>query len=222
MATKKRRSAEVRREPLPAAVRRRAVAHLRACDPVMARVIEKVGPCRMEIDRSSTLFAALSRSILYQQISGSAAAAIHERMIALCGGHEPHPEDVLAHSADELRGIGLSRQKAAYMHSLAEHVHAGLSLASVRRVDDEEAIRRLTAVKGVGRWTAEILLMFRLGRLDLLPVADYGIQKAMKEAYGMRSLPKPKRMRRVAEPWRPYRTVACWYLWRFIDGEAAV
>lgn len=108
------------------------------------------------------------------------------------------------------------------MHSLAEHVHAGLSLASVRRVDDEEAIRRLTAVKGVGRWTAEILLMFRLGRLDLLPVADYGIQKAMKEAYGMRSLPKPRRMRRVAEPWRPYRTVACWYLWRFIDGEAAV
>jgi 3-methyladenine DNA glycosylase/8-oxoguanine DNA glycosylase len=219
MTTKKRRSAEVRRELLPAAERRKAIAHLRACDPVMARVIEKVGPCRMEIDRSSTLFAALSRSILYQQISGSAAAAIHERMIALCGGHEPHPEDVLAHSTDELRGIGLSRQKAAYMHSLAEHVHAGLSLASVRRVDDEEAIRRLTAVKGVGRWTAE---MFRLGRLDLLPVADYGIQKAMKEAYGMRSLPKPRRMRRVAEPWRPYRTVACWYLWRFIDGEAAV
>lgn len=220
--TTKRRSAEVRRELLPAPARRQAVAHLRACDPVIAQVVAQVGPCRMEIDQSSTLFAALSRSILYQQISGSAAAAIHKRLIALCGGHEPHPEDILAHSIDELRAVGLSRQKATYMHSLAEHVAAGLSLASVRRVDDEEAIRRLTAVKGVGRWTAEILLMFRLGRLDLLPVADYGIQKAMKEAYGMRSLPKPKRMRRVAAAWSPYRTVACWYLWRFIDGEAAV
>lgn len=212
----------MRRELLPALARRRAVAHLRACDPVMARVVEQVGPCRMEIDQSSTLFAALSRSILYQQISGLAAAAIHKRLIALCGGHEVHPADILAHSIDELRAVGLSRQKATYMHSLAEHVVAGLSLASVRRVDDEEAIRRLTAVKGVGRWTAEILLMFRLGRLDLLPVADYGIQKAMQKAYGMRSLPKPKRMRRIAAAWSPYRTVACWYLWRFIDGEAAV
>ncbi|MCM2256633.1 MAG: DNA-3-methyladenine glycosylase 2 family protein [Vicinamibacteria bacterium] len=222
MTTTKRRTAEVRRELLPADVRRRAVTHLRGCDPVMARVVEQVGPCRMEIDQSSTLFAALSRSILYQQISGLAAAAIHKRLIALCGGHEVHPADILAHSIDELRAVGLSRQKATYMHSLAEHVSAGLSLASVRRVDDEEAIRRLTAVKGVGRWTAEILLMFRLGRLDLLPVADYGIQKAMQKAYGMRSLPRPKRMRRIAAAWSPYRTVACWYLWRFIDGEAAV
>jgi 3-methyladenine DNA glycosylase/8-oxoguanine DNA glycosylase len=120
----------------------------------------------------------------------------------------------------QLRAAGLSRQKIAYLRDLTRLTQGGLPLRSLGRSTDDAVIEALTEVKGIGRWTAEMLLIFRLGRLDVLPVDDYGIRKAMQRAYRMRSLPKPERMRRLAERWRPYRTVACWYLWRSIDGAA--
>jgi 3-methyladenine DNA glycosylase/8-oxoguanine DNA glycosylase len=124
---------------------------------------------------------------------------------------------MLGASDEDLRGLGLSRQKARYLRDLAEKTEDGLPFGRLSRLSDEEVIETLTVVKGIGRWTAEMYLMFRLGRPDVLPVADLGIRAAMKRAYRMRAMPKPERMRRVAAPWRPYRTVACWYLWRSVD-----
>ena len=200
------------------AVLRRAAAHLRRVDPVMARIIRRVGPCRLERDRGAGHYAALVESILYQQITGKAAAAIHARLRALAGRSRPRPEDVARFADAELRGVGLSRQKVAYLRDLTARVQNGLDLAHIARRGDEGVIEALTAVKGIGRWTAEMFLIFRLGRLDVLPVDDYGVRKAMQRAYGMRALPKPKRMRRLAEAWRPYRSVASWYLWKSVDG----
>ena len=201
-------------------VLRRAREHLKRVDPVMARIVRAVGPCRMEKESGGTAFASLAEAMLYQQITGKAAATIHRRLCALFGRAHPRPEDILGASDEALRAAGLSRQKIRYLRDLSEKTRDGLALHRVGRMSDEEAIETLTAVKGIGRWTAEIFLMFRLGRLDVLPVNDYGIQKAMQRAYRMRSLPKPKRMLRIAEAWRPYRTVACWYLWKSIDGAA--
>jgi len=186
----------------------------------MARVVDAIGPCRMEKERGGTAFASLAEAMLYQQITGKAAATIHRRLCAVFGRAHPRPEDILGASDEALRAAGLSRQKIGYLRDLSEKTRDGLALHLIGRMADEEAIATLTTVKGIGRWTAEIFLMFRLGRLDVLPVNDYGIQKAMQRAYRMRALPKPDRMRRVAEPWRPYRTAACWYLWRSIDGAA--
>jgi len=204
----------------PSAVRRRAVAHLRAADPVLAAVIDRVGPCRWVVQDGVEPFAALVSSIVYQQISGKAAAAILARVNALGGGGRLRPAHVAAATDEVLRGCGLSRQKIAYLRDLAAHAQNGRGLAGLHRHDDEAVIERLTVVKGIGRWTAEMFLMFRLGRPDVLPVDDYGIRKAMQRAYRMRALPKPDRMRRVAESWRPYRTIACWYLWRSLGGAA--
>jgi 3-methyladenine DNA glycosylase/8-oxoguanine DNA glycosylase len=197
---------------------RRATAHLRRADPVMDRIIGEVGPCRLEVDRRTPAFAALVESILYQQITGKAAATIHERLLVLAGTRRLGPDAVLALSAESLRGAGLSRQKIAYLGDLARRTKDGLALGRVGRLPDDRVVETLTAVKGIGRWTAHMFLIFRLGRLDVLPVDDYGVQKAMQRAYRFRSLPNPKRMARVAEPWRPYRSVACWYLWRSIAG----
>jgi 3-methyladenine DNA glycosylase/8-oxoguanine DNA glycosylase len=195
-----------------------ATRHLRRSDPVLRRIIGEVGPCRLEVDRKTPPFAALAEAILYQQITGKAAATIHGRLLALCETKRLAPRHVLAVSAESLRGIGLSRQKTAYLQDLARRTEEGLPLGRVGRLADEDVIETLTQVKGIGRWTAHMFLMFRLGRLDVLPVDDYGIQKAIMRAYGMRKLPKPARLERVAQPWRPYRTVACWYLWRTVDG----
>ena len=198
-------------------VRRHATAHLRRADPVLAGIIGRVGPCRFRVDARGGHFAALVESILYQQITGKAAATIHGRLCGLVGGRLPRPEDVPRLSDADLRGAGLSRQKIAYLRDLAAHVQDGLPLGRISRRPDEEVIRALTTVKGIGRWTAEMFLMFRLGRLDVLPVDDYGVRKAMQRAYRMRKLPKADRMLRVAEPWRPYRTIASWYLWRSLE-----
>jgi 3-methyladenine DNA glycosylase/8-oxoguanine DNA glycosylase len=199
---------------------RRAAAHLRRADPVMDRIIGDVGPCRLEVDRRTPVFAALVESILYQQITGKAAATIHERLLNLAGTRRLGPDGILALSAESLRGAGLSRQKIVYLTDLARRTKDGLALGRVGRLSDDRVIETLTAVKGIGRWTAHMFLIFRLGRLDVLPVDDYGVQKAMKQAYRFRSLPDPKRMARVAEPWRPYRSVACWYLWRSLAVAA--
>jgi 3-methyladenine DNA glycosylase/8-oxoguanine DNA glycosylase len=198
----------------------RATRHLRRADPVMAAIIARVGPCLWRVDRRGSAFAALVESIMYQQITGRAAASIHRRLRTRIGRRHPRPADIAAVSDRALRACGLSRQKIAYLRDLAARATDGLALRGLGRLDDEAVIERLCAVKGIGRWTAEMFLMFRLGRFDVLPVHDYGIRKAMQRAYRLRALPSPARMRETAEPWRPFRTVACWYLWRSIGGAA--
>jgi 3-methyladenine DNA glycosylase/8-oxoguanine DNA glycosylase len=200
-----------------ASLNRRALRHLRAADPILAGVIRDVGPCLYANDTRITPFAALASSIVYQQISGYAAAAILRRLQELCGGSlEPHP---LREASDEaLRAVGLSRQKAAYIRDLARNAEESFDRRSLSRMSDERVIETLTTVKGVGRWTAEMFLMFRLGRLDILPVSDLGIQKAMAVAYRKRGLPKAKWMHKQSKAWSPYRTIASWYLWQSIDN----
>jgi DNA-3-methyladenine glycosylase II len=201
---------------LDAADIRRASRRLKAKDPVMARLVSAVGPCRLELRRGMSDFAYLARAILAQQISVAAARSIAARLRAHLGS-PLRPGRVLAATEAELRSLGLSRQKAAYLKDLAAHVEDGLPLHRLGRLSDERVIETLTVVRGIGRWTAEMYLMFRLGRPDVLPTDDLGIRAAMKRAYRMRSLPKPDRMRRIAAAWQPFRTVACWYLWRSLE-----
>jgi len=203
-----------------AEILRKAAARLRRNDPVLAVIIRDVGPCRLRVEVRGGAFAALAESIVYQQITGKAAASIYGRLRRLVRRRHPRPQDILAATAKALRKVGLSRQKVAYLRDLSERVRDGLKLRSIARLEDEAVIEALIEVKGIGRWTAEMFLMFRLGRLDVLPVHDYGIRKAMQKAYGIRELPSPARMRALAERWRPYRTVACWYLWRSLESKA--
>jgi len=204
--------------PLDSPTVRRAVRHLRRADPVLGCIIGQVGKCRLRQDGGGGPFAALVEAILYQQITGKAAATIHARLREAVGRKHPRPPDIVALSDDELRLAGLSRQKVGYLRDLAEKASKGLPLGRLRRLADDDVVAALVGVKGIGRWTAEMFLMFRLGRLDVLPVDDYGIRKAMQRAYRKRALPKPEWMRRTAEPWRPYRSVASWYLWRSLDA----
>ncbi len=196
----------------------RVLAHL-ARDPKLARVIERVGPCRLTLRTEGSHFGAIARSIVYQQLSGKAAATIHGRVLGLFGGREPAPAELLAVSDEALRGVGLSRQKAAYLRDLARHAAEGLlELERLHELPDDEVIAQVTAVKGVGVWTAQMFLMFRLGRPDVLPVLDLGIRKAVQQAYGLRKLPEARKLEALAERWRPHCTVACWYLWRSLES----
>jgi DNA-3-methyladenine glycosylase II len=199
---------------LTPADRRRAARHLGRVDPVMAAIVAKVGSCRLETDRRLGAFAYLMAAIVHQQITGKAAASICKRLTTLNRGRWPRPEHIAAASDEELRACGLSRQKIGYLRDLAVHARNGRSLQRLARLSDEEVIETLTAVRGIGRWTAEMYLMFRLGRPDVLPVDDLGVRKAMQLAYRKRALPKADWMRKKAESWRPWRTVASWYLWR--------
>jgi len=198
---------------------KRAMRHLRKADTVMARIIRQVGPCRLKAVRRGSDFEALVESIVYQQITGKAAYAIHQRLRQLLGGTRLAPADLLKTHARRLRSVGLSRQKIGYLRDLSRRALDGLALDRLGHLDDEAVISALTTVKGIGRWTAEMFLIFRLGRLDVLPVSDYGLLKAVQKAYGGRGLPKPHTMRRVGEAWKPYRSVACWYLWRSITPD---
>jgi 3-methyladenine DNA glycosylase/8-oxoguanine DNA glycosylase len=197
---------------------RRAVRHLSQADPVLHGIIEQVGSCGLRADGGGGPFAALVEAILYQQITGKAAATIHGRLREAVGRKHPRPPDIAALSDDALRVAGLSRQKIGYLRDLVEKAANGLPLGRLRRLADDDVVAALVGVKGIGRWTAEMFLMFRLGRPDVLPVDDYGIRKAMQRAYRKRALPKPDWMRRTAEPWRPYRSIASWYLWRSLDA----
>lgn len=195
----------------------RARRHLAAADPVMARLVREIGPIPMRAHRGGSAFAYLTRAILAQQISVAAARSIVNRIKGRFGW-PLRPEHVVQSRDAELRTLGLSRQKVGYLRDLAAHTRDGLPLGRLSRLSDERVIEELTVVKGIGRWTAEMYLMFRLGRGDVLPVDDLGIRSAMRRAYGLRSLPKRERMRRIAEPWRPYRSIACFYLWQSLDA----
>lgn len=202
---------------------RAAVLHLRKSDPTLAQVIDDVGPCRFKARAEGTHFDAVVRSIVYQQITGKAAATILGRLHGLYGGRAPTAVELLDTSEARLREAGLSRQKQGYLRDLAAKAAVGaVPFDALDALDDEEVVRALTSVKGVGRWTAEIFLMFRLGRGDILPTLDLGIQKAIQRAYRLRSHPKPKKVAELGARWRPHRTIACWYLWRSLDGEAAL
>jgi len=198
---------------------RAAVRHLKRVDPVLARVIEIVGPCRLESRREGTHFQALVRSIVYQQLSGKAAATILKRFNALYPENIPTPEAVLATGDADLRAAGLSRQKIGYMRDLASKVASGdLPLDAVESMDDDDLIAHLVQVKGIGRWTAQMFLMFRLDRRDVLPEFDLGIQNAIKRAYRKRKRPTPKDVRKIGAKWSPHSSVASWYLWRSLEN----
>ncbi len=190
----------------------------------MAELIERFGgPIAHAEDAEprTDLYGALLRSITGQQLSVKAAAAIYGRLIARFGDRAPTPEELLADDPEELRAAaGLSRAKTASLRSLAEHVIEGkLELDKLDALPDEEVIRELVAVKGIGEWTAHMYLMFTLNRPDVLPTGDQGIKNAVMTAYGLAAVPKPDAMTEIAEPWRPHRTRACLYLWRSLDNE---
>jgi DNA-3-methyladenine glycosylase II len=194
---------------------RKAVNHLKKSDPILRAIIARVGPCRMEFGEPE--FCSLAESIVYQQLNGSAAATIFNRFAALAG--EPlTPDGILKLSDEQLRGVGLSKQKSAYLKDLAAKTAAGLlDFSRLPELADEEVIRHLTQVKGIGEWTAHMFLMFSLRRPNVLPTGDYGVQVAIKKHYKKRKLPKPKDMEKIARAWEPYRSVACWYMWRSLD-----
>lgn len=202
------------------------LAHLRAADPVLGAIIDEFGPTglRERADgRPSEHYGALVRSIVGQQLSTKAAAAIYRRLTDRFGGRAPTPDEVLAEEPEELRAaVGLSRAKVGFLRSLAGHVLDGsLELERLDSLSDEEVIGELIAVKGLGVWSAHMFLMFHLRRPDVMAVGDLGIRKAMMLAYGLSELPDPPWMEATAEPWRPYRTLACRYLWRSLDNEPA-
>ncbi|UGS38090.1 DNA-3-methyladenine glycosylase family protein [Capillimicrobium parvum] len=198
---------------------RAADEHLRASDPVMAALIEAFGPLP-ERAPSDDHYAAIVRSIVGQQLSTKAARAIHARLLDVFGGNEPSPRQILAADPEELRAAaGLSRAKVAFLRSLAEHIESGeLELDRLDELPDEEVTAELVAVKGVGVWTAHMFLMFQLERPDVLPVGDLGIRRAVERAYRLREPPSATELEALAEPWRPWRTVACRYLWRSLDN----
>lgn len=196
---------------------REAAEFLSQRDPRMARLIERIGPHRPIITPDP--FAALVGSILQQQVSMSAAAAIQQRLAGLCSAGRLTSAAVLGLDQAALRGAGLSRQKALYVRGLAEAFDSGaLSARRLRRMSDEAVITAVTRLKGVGRWTAEMLLIFCLERPDVWPIDDLGLRKAVRTFLGMKRLPAPRTMQRAGTPWRPYRTYASWYLWRSLEG----
>jgi DNA-3-methyladenine glycosylase II len=193
-----------------------AVQYLSSIDSTLGRVIEHAGPFNLPIRKVNNPFEALARNIIYQQLHGNAAAAIHQRVLALFGKKKLSPQDILDASDVALRGAGLSGAKLAALKDLAAKTLDSTvpALARLRRMQDEEIIDKLTQVRGIGRWTVEMLLIFGLGRPDVLPVGDFAVRKGFSLVYGLKELPKPKELIHYGEHWRPYRSVASWYMWR--------
>ena len=200
-----------------------AVAHLRAADTTLAEVIDGIGPFRMRLRPAPSIFAALAESIAYQQLNGKAAAVIFTRVCALFPRSRPTAARLLRISEEELRGAGLSRSKLLSLRDLAQKAEGGAipTLNEVRGMSDETIIERLSKVRGVGRWTAEMLLMFRLGRPDVLPIDDFGVRKGFAIAFERGELPSPKELAAYGARWQPYRTAASWYLWRVVERATA-
>ncbi|HZG50325.1 MAG TPA: DNA-3-methyladenine glycosylase [Thermoleophilaceae bacterium] len=204
----------------PAALRR-----LRGTDPVMARLVDEHATLvrrELEQERLGDAYGALLRSIVGQQLSTKAAATIYGRMIEIFGGHAPSPRQLLEADPDAIRAAGLSRPKIAYLRDLAVHVEQGaLELDRLPELPDEEVVAQLTAIKGLGEWTAHMFLMFHLRRPDILPVGDQGIRRAVQAEYRLRKPPERERLEKLARPWRPHRTLACLLLWSSLDNKPA-
>jgi DNA-3-methyladenine glycosylase II len=198
--------------------------HLAKVDPVMRRLIREIGPYSLPANVRRSPFEILARAIANQQLNGTAAETILRRLVALFPGRKfPTPEDLLAASEDDIRGVGFSRAKVAALRDLAAKTLDGtVPLARViRRLEDDVIVERLTQVRGIGRWTVEMLLIFHLGRPDVLPADDFGVRAGFRVAYGLADLPKPKELLLHGERWRPYRTTAAWYLWRSVERARA-
>jgi DNA-3-methyladenine glycosylase II len=191
-------------------------------DPVIGGLMRKHGECGLADAQHADPFHALLRAIVSQQLSTKAAATIAARFEGLYGG-PPIPAQVIATSDEQLRAVGFSAQKIGYVRDLCRRIEdGGLPLASLDAMSDDEVVEALTQVKGIGRWTAEMFLMFRLHRPDVLPVGDLGIVKAVQKAYGLRKVPTPERLTRIGEAWRPYRSIACWYLWASLHNKPPI
>ena len=189
-------------------------------DPVLAALIRRQGPCGLAAARRADHFSALVRAITFQQLSTKAATTIYNRMAALMPAGVPTPAGFAALSDEQLRSVGMSRQKTGYLRDLCEKVESQkIDLDALEALSDDEVIASLVTIKGIGRWSAEMFLIFRLLRPDVLPVGDLGIVTAIQKAYKLRKRPTPDRMRKIGEAWRPYRSIASWYLWRSLDNE---
>ena len=194
---------------------KRAVTHLKKADPVLRAIIERIGPCKMEYGPPE--FHSLAEAIVYQQLNGKAAVTIFNRFTDLAGDPVT-PAGILKLSAVQMRSVGLSKQKSSYLFDMAQRTQRGeLDFARLGGMSDEEVIKHLTQVKGVGVWTAHMFLMFTLRRPNILPVGDFAVQMAIKKLYRKRKMPKPADMEKIARAWEPYRSIACWYLWRSLD-----
>jgi DNA-3-methyladenine glycosylase II len=193
-----------------------ATAHLRNSDPVLKDIIQQVGPCRMTVKRNRYL--TLVQSIVSQQISGAAARTILARLNDLVAPHAVAPETVIRLDLEQLRAVGISRQKASYVLDLTQKVASGqVNLRRLSRISNDEVVVELTKIKGIGVWTAHMFLIFSLGRLDVLPLGDLGIQNAIQRNYRLRGRPDPKKMKKIAQPWQPYESVASWYMWQSLE-----
>jgi DNA-3-methyladenine glycosylase II len=199
---------------------KKAITHLRKADPVMAGIIERVGQYKPTY--YDPVFHSLARTIAYQQLNGKAASTIFGRLTAEAG-NPLTPEAILKLRPAKMRKLGLSKQKTEYIRGLAKMTHAGeLNFESLPTLEDSAVIEHLTRAKGIGVWSVHMFLIFALKRLDVLPTGDLGVRIAMKKAYGLEELPKPKEMEKIAESWKPYSSVAIWYLWRSLDGNASL
>jgi DNA-3-methyladenine glycosylase II len=201
-------------------------AHIASADKVMAELVERLGQLSIAERRrrrgrpAGDPYGALLRSVISQQLSTKAAATIYGRVLELFDGDTPSPAELLAADPEALRGAGLSGRKVEYLRDLAQHVEDGeLELDRLDELSDEDVIAEITAVRGFGRWSAEMFLMFFLERPDVLPVDDLGIRRAVQVEYGLDELPGPTELERIAEPWRPYRTLACVYLWESLAAK---
>jgi DNA-3-methyladenine glycosylase II len=200
---------------------RSALKHLSKSDPVIAAIIQRVGPCAIQYREPS--FETLVRSIVYQQLSGKVASVIFGRLHAAAGEAQLTPAGIMKLRPEKMRKVGLSAQKTLYIRELAKHTRRGsIVFEDLPETPDPEVIEHLTRVKGIGVWTAQMFLMFALRREDVLPVADLGIRSAMKKAYGLEELPKPAEMEKIAAAWKPYSSIACWYLWRSLENVGAL
>ena len=198
----------------------KGIRHLKRNDSILARIIGRVGPVEFELDDDP--YEAVVGSIIFQQLAGSAAQAILKRFKQLYGGRLPSPREYLSTDVQKLRGSGLSPQKISYIKDLAERLESGiLDLKKLEKLPDEEALNELDKVRGIGRWTAEMFLMFKLGRTDVLPVDDLGLRKAVQKAYRLRKLPKRERFEQLAEKWHPYSSISAFYLWKSMEKTEA-
>lgn len=196
-----------------------AIEHLSGADNVLGELIQRVGGCRLRVNRQREPFDALVRAVTYQQLNGTAAETIYNRLLALFPNRAPTAKQILGMPMEKLRSAGLSAAKAAAIRDIAEKSNARVvpSRREAARLTDEELVERLTSIRGVGPWTVEMLLIFTLGRRDVLPITDYGVRKGFALTFGLKDLPQPRELLEHGHRWRPYRSIAAWYLWRALD-----